>query len=53
VDKLKTLGVPLLVLVIVAPGEGISGVGGSLVDAAETLRILEAGKIEEELAKLK
>jgi hypothetical protein len=52
VDKLKTLGVPLLVLVIVRPGEGISGVGGPLLDASGTLRVLEVGKIEEGLAKL-
>ncbi len=52
VEKLKTLGVPLLVLVLVARGEGISGVGGPLVDASGTLRILEVGKIEEGLAKL-
>lgn len=53
VDKLKTLGVPLMVLVIVRPGEGISGVGGPLLDASGTLRILEVGKIEDGLAKLK
>jgi len=53
VDKLKTLGVPLMVLVIVRPGQGISGAGGPLLEASGTLRILEVGKIEEGLAKLK
>ena len=52
VDKLKGLGVPLLVLVIVAPGEGISGVGGPLLHASGTLRVLEVGKIEEGLRQL-
>jgi uncharacterized protein (DUF58 family) len=53
VEKLKALGVPLLVLIIVPPGGGISGAGGELVDALGTLRVLEIGKIKEELAKLK
>jgi len=52
VDKLKALGVPLMVLVIVPPGGGISG-GGPLLDATGTLHVLEIGKIEEELRKLK
>jgi hypothetical protein len=53
VEKLKALGVPLLVLLIVPPGGGISGVGGELVDAPGMIRVLEIGKIAEELAKLK
>lgn len=53
VEKLKALGVPLLVLIIVPSGGGISGAGGLLLDAPGTLRVLEIGKIEEELAKLK
>jgi uncharacterized protein (DUF58 family) len=52
VEKLKALGVPLLVLVIVPPGEGISGVGGMFADAPGTLRVLEVGKIEEGLRQL-
>jgi len=39
VDKLKALGVPLLVLVIVRPGQGISGAGGPLLDASGTQRV--------------
>jgi len=53
VQKLKTLGVPLLVLIIVPAGGGISGAGGELVDAPGIIRVLEIGKIAEELAKLK
>ena len=52
VEKLKALGVPVLVLVVVRPGEGISGAGGALRDAPGTLHVLEAGKIEEGLRKL-
>jgi uncharacterized protein (DUF58 family) len=52
ITKLKALGVPLLVLIIVPPGGGISGAGGSLVDAVGTLHVLEVGKIEEGLRKL-
>jgi uncharacterized protein (DUF58 family) len=53
VEKLKALGVPLLVLVVVPPGGGISGAGGDFLGAEGTLHILEIGKIEEGLAKLK
>ena len=53
VEKLKVLGVPLLVLIIVPPGGGISGAGGPLLDAPGTIRVLEIGKIAEELANLK
>ena len=53
VEKLKTLGVPLLVLVVVPTGGGTSGAGGNFLDAEGTVHILEIGKIEEGLAKLK
>jgi uncharacterized protein (DUF58 family) len=52
VDKLKALGVPLLVLVIAPPGEGLTGEGGRMLDESGSLHILEAGKIEEGLLKL-
>jgi hypothetical protein len=52
VDKLKALGVPLLVLVIAPPGEGLTGEGGRMLDESGSLHILEAGKIEEGLRKL-
>jgi uncharacterized protein (DUF58 family) len=52
IRQLRVLGVPLLVLIVVPPGGGISGAGGKLVDALGTLYVLEVGKIEEGLAKL-
>jgi len=53
VDKLKSLGVPVLVLVIVRPGEGIAGAGGTFVKAEGALHVLEIGKIGEALSQLK
>ena len=53
VERLKSLGVPLLVLIVVPPGGGISGAGGNLVDAEGTLHVLEVGKISEGLVQLK
>jgi hypothetical protein len=53
IAKLKALGVPLLVLIVVPAGAGISGAGGELVDAEGSLHVLEVGKIEQGLAKLK
>ena len=53
VAKLKALNVPVMVLIVVPPGGGISGAGGELVDAEGSLHVLEAGKIAEGLAKLK
>jgi uncharacterized protein (DUF58 family) len=52
VKKLRMLGVPLLVLVVKMPG-GKKLDAGPLRDEPESFRILEIGKIEEELAKLK
>ena len=45
IQKLKALGVPLLVLVVVPPG-------GKISDTLETLHVLEVGKIAEGLARL-
>jgi uncharacterized protein (DUF58 family) len=53
IEKLKALGVPLLVLIVVPPGEGIPGAGGELVDAEGSVHVLEVGKMEQSLAKLK
>ena len=53
VEKLKAVGVPLLVLIVVPNGGGISGAGGNFADAEGTVHVLEVGKIEEGLAKLK
>jgi uncharacterized protein (DUF58 family) len=53
IGKLKALNVPVMVLIIVPPGGGISGAGGTLKDAEGTLHVLEVGKIGEGLLKLK
>jgi len=53
VEKLKTVNIPVMVLLVVRPGGGISGAGGPLANADGSLYVLEAGKIEEGLAKLK
>jgi uncharacterized protein (DUF58 family) len=53
VEKLKRVNVPVMVLLVVPPGGGISGAGGPLVDAEGSLHVLEVGKIEEGLSKLK
>jgi len=53
VEKLKALGLPLLVLIVVPPGGGFSGAGGDFTDAEGSIHVLEIGKIEEALARLK
>ena len=53
IQKLKRLKVPVMVLIVVPPGGGISGAGGALVDAEGTLHVLQVGKIAEGLSKLK
>jgi len=50
--KLKQLGVPLLVLVVVAPGADKKIDPGPMVDELENFRVLDAGRIEEDLATL-
>jgi len=52
VKKLQFLGVPVLVLVIVRPGEPKPD-AGPLRDEPEKFHVLEIGKIEEQLAALK
>ena len=52
VEKLTALGLPVLVLVIVPRGCGLSGPGGPWRDTAGRLHVLEVGKIEEGLARL-
>jgi uncharacterized protein (DUF58 family) len=52
VEKLQTLGVPLLVLVVVPPG-GTKPDAGPMRDATENFHVLEIGHIEKTLAKLK
>jgi hypothetical protein len=53
VRKLKALGVPVLVLVIVPPGQGQKLAHGPLNDEPDRFFVLEAGQIESGLAKLK
>jgi uncharacterized protein (DUF58 family) len=52
VKKLRTLDIPLLVLVVVQPGEKKPD-AGPLRDEPENFHVLEIGRIEEELGKLK
>ena len=52
VGKLKALGVPVLVLVIVSPGQGQTLEPGPLRDEPDRFFVLEAGQIELGLAKL-
>jgi uncharacterized protein (DUF58 family) len=51
VDKLRALGVPVMVLVIVRPGEKKPD-AGARPEATGTFHVLEIGKIEEGLGKL-
>ena len=52
VEKLRALGVPVLVLVIQRPGEAKPD-AGPLRDEPERFHVLEIGKIGEQLARLK
>ena len=52
IGKLKALGVPLLLLMIVRPGGTVPGAAGSPLDSPVPLHVLEVGKIEEGLRKL-
>jgi uncharacterized protein (DUF58 family) len=53
IRKLKALGVPVLVLVVVASDQGQALDAGPLRDQPDRFFVLEAGKIETGLAKLK
>jgi len=53
VEKLKVLGLPVLVLVIRSPGKSEPLDPGPLRDEPERLVALEVGKIEEQLARLR
>jgi uncharacterized protein (DUF58 family) len=52
VEKMRALGVPVMVLVVVRPGEP-KPEAGPLRDEPENFHILEIGRIEEALRKLK
>jgi uncharacterized protein (DUF58 family) len=53
IRKLRALGMPLLVLIVVPPGGKISRKDDPLPDAPDALHVLETGKIEEGLRKLR
>ena len=53
IRKLKALGVPVLTLIIVPPGQGPKLEPGPLSDEPDRFLVLEAGQIEAGLAKLK
>jgi uncharacterized protein (DUF58 family) len=53
IKKLKALNLPVMVLIVVPAGGGLSGAGGPLADAEGSVHVLEAGNISEGLAKLK
>ena len=53
IAKLKRLGVPVLVLVVVAPGEDQELDPGPMRTEPGRFHVLEAGRIEEGLARLK
>jgi uncharacterized protein (DUF58 family) len=52
VKKMRAIGVPLLVLLVISPG-GKKPDAGVMRDEPENFRVLEIGHIGEELAKLK
>ncbi len=52
VRKLKVLGVPLLVLVVVGPGEKKELDPGPMREEPEQFRVLECGRVEQGLAAL-
>ena len=51
VEKLRALGVPVMVLVVTRPGEAKMD-AGPLRDEPENFHVLEIGKIGEQLANL-
>jgi uncharacterized protein (DUF58 family) len=53
IGKLKALGVPVLALVIVAPGEDQELDPGPLSDEPDRFFVVETGRIESQLAKLR
>jgi hypothetical protein len=53
VEKLKILGLPVLVLVIRPPGDAPPLDPGPMRDEPERLHALEIGRIQEQLAKLR
>ena len=52
VEKIKTLGVPVLVLVVTPAGQGKSLDPGPMADEPDRFHALEVGRVEEGLAQL-
>jgi uncharacterized protein (DUF58 family) len=52
VEKLKALGVPVLVLVVVEPGQDAALDPGPMREEPERFHVLEAGRIEQGLSEL-
>jgi uncharacterized protein (DUF58 family) len=52
IEKLKLLGLPLLVLVVVPPGKGRALDPGPLCDQTDRFHVLETDRIEAGLARL-
>lgn len=53
VEKLKAMGMPVLVLVVTEPGKGEALELGPMADEPDRLTVLEVGRVEEGLAGLK
>ncbi|MDB6068169.1 MAG: hypothetical protein JWR26_4377 [Pedosphaera sp.] len=52
VKKIRTFGIPLLVLVVVPRGQGKSLEPGPMCDDPDRFKVLEVGQVEQGLAKL-
>src|SRR5262249_38356093 len=52
IRKLKALGIPLLLVVIVEPSQNTSLEPGPMADAPHQFHVFEAGQVEASLAKL-
>ncbi len=53
IEKLRTLGVPSLVLVVLEPGEAARVDPGPMAGDPERFHVLEVGRVEQGLARLK
>lgn len=51
-DRLRSLGIPMLILVIVPPGGTLPKIEGSSAETPAGVHVLEAGKITDGLARL-
>jgi hypothetical protein len=53
IRKLRAVGVPLLVFLVVGPGENLSPQLGPMADEPGCFHVLETGRVEQALARLK